>query len=60
MTAKALIGLAAMCACVDASRASAQTVPFIDTEDATLSEVDVGDATVRINVGGHLASQRMS
>ncbi len=46
MTAKALIVLAAMCACIDASRASAQTVPFIDTEDATLSEVDVGDGTV--------------
>jgi hypothetical protein len=46
VTTTALMGLAAMLACVAAPPASAQTVPFIDTEDATLSEVDVGEGAV--------------
>ncbi|RYD24701.1 MAG: hypothetical protein EOP89_10840 [Lysobacteraceae bacterium] len=46
MTIPALMVLAATLALVAASPASSQTVPFIDTEDATLSEVDVGGGSV--------------
>ncbi|KQN33033.1 hypothetical protein ASE88_03605 [Sphingomonas sp. Leaf38] len=46
VTIPALMVLAATLALVAASPASSQTVPFIDTEDATLSEVDVGGASV--------------
>ncbi|RYD25326.1 MAG: hypothetical protein EOP89_09420, partial [Lysobacteraceae bacterium] len=46
MTTPALMVLAATLASVAAPLASAQTVPFVDTEDATLSEVDVGDGSV--------------
>jgi hypothetical protein len=46
VTTTALMVLAATLICVAAPPASAQTVPFIDTEDATLSEVDVGDGAV--------------
>ncbi len=46
VTIPALAFAAATFACVAASLASAQTVPFIDTEDATLSEVDVGGGSV--------------
>lgn len=37
------IAAAAAAIATGATQASAQTVPFIDTEDATLSEVEVGD-----------------
>lgn len=46
VTTAALMVLAATFACVAAPRATAQTVPFIDTEDATLSDVDIGDGAV--------------
>ena len=46
VTTPALMVLAATLASVAAPLASAQTVPFVDTEDATLSEVDVGDGSV--------------
>jgi hypothetical protein len=46
VNATALLGLAATLACVAAPCVSAQTVPFIDTEDATLSEIDVGDGAI--------------
>ncbi len=46
VTTSSLMVLAATLVCAAAPCASAQTVPFIDTEDATLSEVDVGDGSV--------------
>ena len=46
MNIPALTVLASALACVAATRASGQSVPFIDTEDATLSDVDVGEGAI--------------